>query len=121
MILDLLSLRRTSAHTHKHAVCWQKKENLKYKLSLGKKKSLINDFNGSLNLSSGASPALAASPARILVLLCGRASLQVDFQHGLIHKLGRAVRTRRWLLICNGAESAFRLMGIARPRLNAAC
>lgn len=62
------------------------------------------------NLSSGASPALSTSPSRVLVLLGGRASLQVDFQHRLIHKLGGTVRTHCWLLICNGPEAAFRLM-----------
>lgn len=68
------------------------------------------------NLSSGASPALPTSPSCVLVLLCGRAALQVDFQHRLIHKLGGTVRTRGRLLICNGPEAAFRLMGIVQQR-----
>lgn len=60
------------------------------------------------NLSSAASPALTPTSTSILFLLRCRATLHVDFQHWLVHKLGWTVKTCRWLLVCNGKVSCFR-------------
>lgn len=79
---------------------------MKPKLSFKNKgKKPICGSGGSLNLSGGASPALSTSAPGVLVLLRGRASLQVDFQDRLVDELGRAVGTGCWLLIWNRTES----------------
>lgn len=62
------------------------------------------------NLSSGSSPALTTSTAGFPLLLRGGATLLVDFEHGLVHKLGGAVRAHGRLLVCDGTASRLRTL-----------